>query len=911
MSCNASVVGSRLTCMGCAVLLLVLVGRSVVSASPHVAAFERFYGDQPSAEAGTLLLGELNCVACHHSDRDFNVKQAPILTEVATRNKPTYFAEYLADVHQAKPGTTMPSLFHGLSQEVREHQTNALAHYLASLHPQGPAQDYASIGGRVRGERLYESVGCAVCHGSRKADAAKLPTDKPLGNLEAKYTLPALASFLADPLHVRASGRMPSLNLSATEARDIAAYLLPQVPAKAGLIYSYYEGSWDRLPDFDRLEPKATGEAEKIDIGLKQRGDYFGLRFEGALIIDNGGEYTFHLGSDDGSRLMVNDQLVVDHDGVHGMNFKSGKVQLQPGRHVIVAEMFEAAGQEEIKLEFEGPGVDRQEISPFIVGAEPETPLESKDFQIDESLVEEGRRLFVSVGCAACHELQEQSDTKPRKSTYSAPALASLKTDVGCLSDVVPKTAADYRLTELQRESLIMALAATEQPTKLTEAQAIHQSMVRMNCYGCHQRDEIGGPLAEQLTLFQGTQPEMGDEGRLPPWLDGVGGKLTAEWLAKTLSQGAKDRPYMLTRMPNFGADNAGHLQQILEQEDRLESLESDFKSTRATKIAGWQMVGNKGFGCIKCHIFGRYQATGVQSIDMTIMSKRLRPEWFQRYVDTPQLFRRGTRMPDAWPSSDGNSLLPQILDGRNQTQIAAVWDYLKDGRRARTPAGLATGTLELIPTSEAIIYRNFIQDAGPRAIGVGYPEQFNIAFDANQLRLALAWQGAFIDASKHWQGRGQGYQGPAGQAVLKFPAATNVAILADEKVNWPTGDPRESGAKFRGYRLTEDQRPTFLYEIDGVRVEDFPNAIDSEGEAHFVRKLDFVSEQPRSDVYLLVAAGQIVEKENGWYEVDGLYRVHVDGAQVKLRQASGKQELIVSVPFDDNTAQVIQRYEW
>lgn len=65
------------------------------------------------------------------------------------------------------------------------------------------------------------------------------------------------------------------------------------------------------------------------------------------------------------------------------------------------------------------------------------------------------------------------------------------------------------------------------------------------------------------------------------------------------------------------------------------------------------------------------------------------------------------------------------------------------------------------MPDREPIIYRNFIEGAGARAIGVGYPEKVNLAFDANSLRVAMIWQGAFIDAARHWRDRGVGYQPP------------------------------------------------------------------------------------------------------------------------------------------------------
>jgi hypothetical protein len=394
--------------------------------------------------------------------------------------------------------------------------------------------------------------------------------------------------------------------------------------------------------------------------------------------------------------------------------------------------------------------------------------------------------------------------------------------------------------------------------------------------------------------------------------LDGVGGKLTDLWLAHILADGANDRPYMHTRMPKFGQSNVGHLQKLLADADKLEPLPAVEINQREAKLAGWQMVGDKGFGCIKCHTFGRFEATGVQSIDMTIMNKRLREEWFRRYVDDPTSFRKGTRMPDAWPSSNGKSLLPALLDGQNATQIQAVWDYLSDGVRARTPAGLVNDSMELIPSHEAIIYRNFIQDAGPRAISVGYPEQFNLAFDANRLRIALLWQGGFIDASKHWTGRGQGFQGPAGQGVLQLSPETTVALLESDAAEWPQGDPREQDSQFRGYRLSEDRRPTFLYDVGAVRVEDFPNPVDEGARTALYRTYNFASDKPPTNLYLLAAiGGNITAKDAGWYDVDGHYKVHVAGGTAAIRDSRGRKELVVHIDFNGKTAKVVQQYDW
>src|SRR5262249_39714492 len=149
---------------------------------------------------------------------------------------------------------------------------------------------------------------------------------------------------------------------------------------------------------------------------------------------------------------------------------------------------------------------------------------------------------------------------------------------------------------------------------------------------------------------------------------------------------------------------------------------------------------------------------------------------------------------------------------GQAATQVEAIWQYLKDGDQAQLPVGLNKQSIPLVPEKNAILYRNFIQGAGTRAMGVGYPEKVNLAFDANDLRLSMLWQGGFIDAARHWTDRGAGFEGPLGDNILHLHAGTAFAILARPETAWPTTPAKEQGYRFLGYRLTPDDRPTFLY---------------------------------------------------------------------------------------------------
>jgi hypothetical protein len=352
----------------------------------------------------------------------------------------------------------------------------------------------------------------------------------------------------------------------------------------------------------------------------------------------------------------------------------------------------------------------------------------------------------------------------------------------------------------------------------------------------------------------------------------------------------------------------------LLERADALEPLADVPLDPIEARNAGRRMVGSKGFSCISCHTFGKYRATGVQSIDLTIMRDRLREEWFRRYVRDPQAFRRGTRMPQAWPKE--KSLLPTILDGRSETQIAAIWDYLSAGERAKLPEGLVVGGMLQIPRDEAIIYRNFIEGAGPRAIAVGYPEWAHTAFDAENMRLALLWRGEFIDAKRHWNGRGEGFEPPAGTHVLKLPQQPAFARLDSLSAPWPTVPAKEQGYSFRGYRLTDDQRPTFLYALgDNVRIADFPNPVERPAATMLLRTLTVEAERPVKNLYYRAAVGAKIEpQEGGWYQIGDAYRVRLESsgqAKPLVRRVGDRDELLLPVALDGQQVKITQEYHW
>jgi mono/diheme cytochrome c family protein len=892
---------------------------------PIIPAYERLGSTWTPAKGGRLLMGELNCVACHRAETGVvgpvAPKQGPILSKVGERINVDFLRTFLAYPAAADRGTTMPDLVGGLPEAERAATVEALVHLLASTGD-GP-ESFPDRGAITRGRDLFGKVGCVACHGDVESKDEPLADSVPLGNVAGKYRLPGLAAFLAEPHQVRPSGRMPGLNLGKDQAQDVASYLLRDSTRRlpTNVAFSAYVGGWSSIPDLSKLTPSKSGFVRGFDLGVSGVTNHFAVRYESTLAIKADAEYNFRLKSDDGSRLEVDGKVVVDHDGVHPASEKSGKVTLKAGTHQLVVTYFDAAGESSLAVEVEGGGLPRQPAENLCTPAGPagETPIpEPEPFRIDPRLVEKGRAAFTSMGCASCHELRA-GDTLLTSSSRG-PDLAALDASKGCLAEIPGGKAPRFGLDLAQREALAAAVVEIKAPVSpMPPADAISATMAAFNCYACHRRDGIGGVDETRDLAFQTTQKEMGEEGRLPPPLDGVGAKLTDAWLRTLLDEGSKDRPYMETKMPRFGAPNVGHLATLLQATDHVEPASPvEFaESDRKVKAVGRMLAGNRGFGCVSCHTFNGSKASGIQSIDMTVMSARLRHDWFRKYLVDPQALRPGTRMPSSF--YQGKSMLPAVLDGSSAQQVESIWQFLAEGKSAAPPAGVGREPIPLVPGAEALIYRNFIEGAGPRAIGVGYPERANLAFDANDLRLALVWQGDFIDAARHWIGRGEGYQPPLGDNVLTLPAGPSFARLASPTFAWPAESPRKpgSGSHFRGYRLGEGRRPTFLYDVGGVKIEDRPVPIAGVGKqpARFRRELALTASQPIEDLYFRAAVGPSIEKgPDGWFTIGGDWKTKLTGpaaGEAFVRESGGHKELLVPIRLTGPAAPLVQEISW
>ena len=106
-----------------------------------------------------------------------------------------------------------------------------------------------------------------------------------------------------------------------------------------------------RLPDFARLKPVGTIYTTSLDVppqdfkqgfpGVTKRFEWFAIDYTGRFWIETPGLYRFALLSDDGSKLYVDDQLVIDNDGQHPPEEREDAVRLSHGVHTLRVSYFQ------------------------------------------------------------------------------------------------------------------------------------------------------------------------------------------------------------------------------------------------------------------------------------------------------------------------------------------------------------------------------------------------------------------------------------------------------------------------------------------------------------------------------------------------------------------------------------------
>ena len=478
----------------------------------------------------------------------------------------------------------------------------------------------------------------------------------------------------------------------------------------------------------------------------------------------------------------------------------------------------------------------------------------------DASLVERGGTLFQRLGCVSCHALEGMNAPVPVTTGRE------LDLSKGCLSEVQGPSPR-YQLGEAQRAAIRVALEVPR--AEPSDHARIDETLTAFNCIACHSRGERGGVNALVDAYFGTSEPELGDEARIPPDLTLAGAKLHLEWTQRVLFDAEKVRPYMDTRMPQFGEANLSHLPGLLQRVDHMDPVTPkvpEGKEREVARDAGRELLGTQGLSCVSCHNFNGKETQGFKGIDLITSHERLQFGWFKQFVISPQSLRPGIVMPEGW--SGGVASHSTILEGDTDKQIDALWYFLSLGRSAPDPRGLTSVSSKLLVGDTTRTYRGRSNIAGFRGIAVGFPGGLSYAFDANNGTLSGLWRGEFVSA--RWDGQGAGGFNPLARPVRLAQDLSLYRLKSDEEP-WPLKPymdeenpvnpdpqyPRNHGYRFGGYYFDEEKVPTFMYSVGELSVEDKSVAI-LDGERPVLRRtLSLGSGEP---IWFRVLTGEIEE---------------------------------------------------
>lgn len=538
------------------------------------------------------------------------------------------------------------------------------------------------------------------------------------------------------------------------------------------------------------------------------------------------------------------------------------------------------------------------------------------------ALVAKGREYFTQFNCAACHTTQ---------GITPAPKVLSLQNadwDRGCLTDS-PSGSPRYEVDEAKTTAI---LASFREPlNNESDELVLENTLTAFNCIACHQRDKYGGVHDDYNSFFETTEKNLGDDGRIPPPLTGVEAKLQMLALKKVLFDGESVRPYMLTRMPQYGSNNLHHLPGLLQRLDAANEKDSNFSSSegepelsrdaqKERRASARELLGDKGLNCVACHNFNGVPAQLNKGIDLLTMPQRLNKEWFHRFLRNPGAYRPRTIMPTAWPN--GNAAFKNILDGNTDKQIDAIWDYLSLGTSAPIPPGIQQVNTALAVSDQARVYRGRSRVAGFRGIAVGFPGGLNYAFNAETGTLSAIWSGEFVRVN--WSGQGAGDFSPAASAIT-LTQDVSLTQLDDEDAPWPllpvmTKEapvnpdplyPKNLGYQFQGYFLDDEAIPTFMYRLGEIKIEDSSVAIADDDTKQLKRLITFDSPEPQI-ISFRVLTGEIVKESEATY-LSGKLRLSFPQTEVQLRPQTGvkeKAELLLRLSLPQGKSSIELNYE-
>ncbi|WP_339727236.1 c-type cytochrome [uncultured Gimesia sp.] len=372
----------------------------------------------------------------------------------------------------------------------------------------------------------------------------------------------------------------------------------------------------------------------------------------------------------------------------------------------------------------------------------------------DKKTIAAGKKLITQARCAACHTIPG-IDKPTQKIADLSKAVTNWENS--CLAEKTDLKQGRPAYRTIDRDAVKAYLKSSfGAPSPENEFDRGRYVLEQRNCIYCHERNMHEGitQIAGQMAKFDPALAGQ-SEGMIPPALNAVGDKLKHTALSEAVSGEQKTirMPWLRVRMPRFQHTKADKevLLKYLVAHDLVPNdgprqpdfmIDSSDENQAQLLIAGQTITGAKGFSCISCHVLGEYKprnvALGTRGSDLLMLGKRMRKEYFLRWVHNPLRIVPGMEMPALKKS------VPKVLGGDINRQLDAIWLGLNDPQFKVPTNPSVVEQFFTVATGEPArivrdVFTNSKETGGgvvPHAFAVGFDNGHNLLFDLDQFSI-------------------------------------------------------------------------------------------------------------------------------------------------------------------------------
>lgn len=599
----------------------------------------------PKAEklnAAIQLVKAAGCYGCHRIEGfDHLRKPGPSLQNIKGKVTRDWFVRWIRDPKSFNEHTRMPRFFHlsniekPREKEYQDAEIFALTDFILAQSQTYTPNIRLSLGNVQRGKELFGSVGCLGCHQIDDFERKRGRFDRApeLSSTGSKVTAYWLLSWLKNPKHYFPDTTMPSLRLTDSEARDLAAYLLqkrrpeferlfvgsPNPETQKAVLKLYLMRDPKLAPITNEKVDKVIGAMDSHTVSMELgknsllRYGCFGCHeIKGFEKTPGIGTELTEEGSKPVNRLDFG-LMHLEHTNVHWFDNKLENPRIFDTG--TVKEYLDLLRMPDFG--FTKPERDRLIL--FLLGRTSQkiTPPAAKILNAREALVEEGLRVVHKYNCQGCHVVERMFAPFP------------------------------------------------EDHSRFEE----------------HEKDRH--LLEGRILAYYSEDETLG-----PPTLYGEGERVLTDWVHGFMQKPSVLRPRLRVRMPTFQLpnDEINKLVTFFASDGPGVKVEFPFVPEQRVSLSRTQLLNAKHLfnrlQCANCHTVGEklspaQMEEGSKGLapDFLLSAQRLRRDWIVKFLKDPQKLMPGTRMPDFWPELV--SPVPDILGGNSQAQIQLIVDYL------------------------------------------------------------------------------------------------------------------------------------------------------------------------------------------------------------------------------------------